>query len=116
MAILFTQGLAFWNFLQYNCFDNSEGGAVVHIIGEFCIRTIADEIVALPVGSNVMNFSGILSLNEVGQFLFELLREDQTEESLTDALVAEFEVDRDTAAADVGEFLETLRSNKLLAE
>lgn len=88
----------------------------MRINGEFCIRTIADEMIALPLGSNAIHFSGILSLNDVGKFLFELLMEEQTEESLTNALVAEYEVDEDTAANDVKEFLEILRSNRLLAE
>lgn len=88
----------------------------MRIKGEFCIRTISDEIVALPIGDNLMHFSGILSLNEVGRFLFEQLHEEQTVESLTEALVAEYEVDAETAAADVREFLEILREGQLLAE
>ena len=88
----------------------------MHIVGKFNIRTIVDEIVAVPTGNDLLHFSGILSLNPVGHFLFELLSEEQTEESLVEALMAEYEVDAETAGADVREFLDVLREHKLLAE
>lgn len=88
----------------------------MHIIGTYTIRNILDEIVAIPQGSATESFNGIISLNPVGQFLFACLREEQTEETLVQALTDNYEVDRETAAADVREFLDTLRQSDLLAE
>lgn len=90
--------------------------STMRVVGKFCIREILDEIVAIPMESGSEHFSGIVSLNPVGQFLFELLAEEQTEEALITALTAEYEVDEATAAADVREFLGILRENKLLSE
>ena len=86
------------------------------LIGSFCLRTIADEIVAIPTGESVETFSGIISLNGVGRFLMELLAQECTEQSLTDRLQQEYEVDGETAAADVRDFLQILRTNGLLRE
>lgn len=88
----------------------------MHVEGKFIIRQILDEIVAIPLEGGSNHFSGIVSLNSVGQFLFELLNEERTEKELISALVAEYEVEEETAAADVQEFLDVLRKNQLLTE
>ena len=88
----------------------------MRITEEFVIRRIADETLAIPVGSAKGGFSGIVSLNQVGQFLFEQLAEEQTEESLISALLAEYDVNFETAQADVREFLAHLSQAGLLVE
>lgn len=88
----------------------------MRIIGEFCVREILDEVVAIPVGNGTEHFSGIISLNPVGRFLFEVLYQEHSQEELVAALVAEYEVTPETAANDVEEFLNTLRANGLLDE
>ena len=88
----------------------------MRLVGRFCIREILDEVVAIPMGERGSDFSGIISLNPVGRFLFELLSKERTEEELVTALTEEYEVDRQTAAADVKDFLDILRNNQLLAE
>lgn len=88
----------------------------MRVIGKFCIREIMDEVVAIPVGESQALFSGIISLNPVGRFIFEQLSEERTEAELVEALTAEYEVDPETASQDVAEFLDVLRGHKLLAE
>ena len=88
----------------------------MHIAVKFLVRKIADETVAIPVGSTGNDFSGILGLNEVGQYLIELLAEEQTEDSLVSALLEQYDVAPETARADVREILEHLRGTGLLTE
>ena len=88
----------------------------MHVVEGFRIREVLDEIIAVPVGEVSNIFSGIISLNAVGRFLFEQLTSDQTEDSLVAALCKEYEVEPAVAAADVKEFLEHLRSAGLLVE
>ena len=52
----------------------------MRIAVKLMIRKIANEIVAVPVGAPRGGFSGILGLNEVGQYLIELLAKEQTED------------------------------------
>jgi hypothetical protein len=107
--------LAFSDGISYNN-QNYKGVAWVRITEKFVIRRIADETVAIPVGSVKGGFSGIISLNEVGEFLFAQLAEEQTEESLISALLAEYDVSRETAQTDVREFLDHLSQAGLLME
>ena len=88
----------------------------MRITEKFVIRRIADETVAIPVGSVKGGFSGIISLNEVGEFLFAQLAEECSKEDLVSALLAEYDVNRETAQADVQEFLDNLSKAGLLAE
>lgn len=88
----------------------------MRIISGFHIRTIVDEIIAVPTGEAAKKMSGIVSLNPVSKFLFEELRNEHTEQSLVSALMNEYEVDQTTAEADIREFLDYLRSFHLLME
>ena len=88
----------------------------MRIAVKLMIRKIADEIVAVPVGASATGFSGILGLNEVGQFLIEMLAVEQTEDTLVSALLEAYDVDQETARADVREVLEHLRNAGLLSE
>lgn len=88
----------------------------MRLINSFRVRKIAEEIVAIPLGAAAKKLSGIVSLNEVGQFLFEELKNEHTEQSLIVALMNEYEVDQCTAEADVKKFLDYLRSFDLLTE
>lgn len=80
----------------------------------FILKTIADTNIVVPVGSNSVSFSAIISLNGSGAFLWSLLTEETDEDSLVKALTAEYDVDEATARADVKEFICTMREAKLL--
>lgn len=80
----------------------------MHIVPGFILREIAGETVVIPTGEAARRLSGVITLNECGRFLFELLRSEQTKDSLVDALLDEYEIDRDTASRDVDAFVEKL--------
>lgn len=88
----------------------------MRIISSFRIRKIAEETVAVPMGAAAKQLAGIVSLNDVGQFLFEELKNEHTEQSLVSALMNEYDVDQSTAEADIKAFLDYLRSFNLLIE
>ena len=75
---------------------------------DFLIRQVGKRFVIVPVGEAADRFSGMLTVNDTGKFLWDLLEMDQTEESLAKALTEEYEVDFDTALRDVKVFLEPI--------
>ena len=56
----------------------------------------------------------MLTLNEMGAFLWQKLPQAQTEAELTDLVLAEYEADRATVEKDVAEFLDKLRKLGIL--
>lgn len=81
---------------------------------EFVLREIAGDYVIIPTGKTVLEFNGLATINEVGVFLWKLLQEEITEEELVEKLLEEYEVDEETARADVAEFIDVLVNNKVL--
>lgn len=88
----------------------------MRVVPGFVVRQIAGETIAIPAGPAARELSGLLALGGSGQFLFDLLQSEQTEDSLVKAMLDAYEVDEATAQADVAEFVEILRSNGVLQE
>ena len=76
---------------------------------DFLLRDVAGTLVIVPVGAAVSTFPGMITLNATGAYIWELLETEQTVQSLTDALVARYEVEKERAQADVEAFLARLR-------
>lgn len=69
---------------------------------DFTIQKVGGSYIAVPVGETSKQFRGMVKLNETAAFLWKQMEtKDCTEEDLADALVGEYEVDRETALADV---------------
>ena len=83
---------------------------------DFILRQIADEYMLVPIGQAATRFNGLISMNEIGHFIFTALAEDTTEEQVVDQIIAEYDVDRATAGQDLGEFLQQLRQLGALIE
>lgn len=75
----------------------------------YALRAVADTWVVLPLGTESVNFNGMLNLNESGALLWQTLEKGGDREALADALMAEYTVERAQALADVDEFLAKLR-------
>ena len=66
------------------------------------------------IATGMKHFNGVIHNNPTAAFLFELLQTEQTEDSLVAALTEKYDVDADTARADVREMLDTLRAAGVL--
>jgi hypothetical protein len=81
----------------------------------FMLREVAGQWVVVPLGERVVEFSGIMTLNETGAFLWKKLESGvQNEEELVAALLAEYDVDKETAQRDVSEFISDVNEKGLV--
>lgn len=80
----------------------------------FILREIAGEYIIVPTGQAAIDFNGLITVNEVGRFLWEELQKETTESELTDRILDEYEIDRETALNDVREFIENLKTSGIL--
>ena len=82
----------------------------------YLLREIADSWIVVPIGERVIDFKGMMTLNESGAFLWGCLTEDISYEQLLDCLLEEYDVDEKTARADLDEFISQARKSGVLHE
>jgi len=75
------------------------------------LREIAGTWIVVPLGQRVVDFNGLITLSETGAFLWKRLEQGAGEDELTTALLEEYDVDMETASADVAEFLGSLETS-----
>ena len=80
----------------------------------YILDSIGEQKIAVSIDDSNDKFSGIIKLNSVGAFLWELLLEETEEESLVKALTERYEISEDVAAKDAAVFLEKLEKNGIL--
>ena len=82
---------------------------------EFVLREIAGDYVISPTGQTVLEFNGLITVNEVGVSLWKMLQNEVTEDDLVAGILSEYEVEEAVAREDIREFLDTLTEGKILA-
>jgi len=82
----------------------------------FLIRNIAGEDVLVPIGSRVIDFKGLITISPVGGFIYRLIMEGKAEDEIIDAILEEYDIDRQTVENDVTEFLTSLREQGILCD
>ena len=78
------------------------------IKSNFAIRNISGSWVALPLGDAVVEFTGMITLNESGVMLWRMLEGGCTKEEMTEALINEYEVTYEEALSDINAFVKKL--------
>lgn len=81
---------------------------------EFMLREIVGETILIPVGESNNHFNGIITINELGKFIWENLEYSENENILLDKILNEYEVDEKTAKDDLDEFLGKLREADII--
>lgn len=82
----------------------------------FLMQDVAGENLLLPLGSQVLDTNGILTLNATARCVWELLAEDRSVDELAAVVVERFDVDGERARADVQTFLGEIARLGLLAQ
>ena len=76
----------------------------------YLLREVAGSNIVVPIGEGELNFSGVITLNDVGAFFWRNLEKGCTKEEL----LAEYEIDKETASSDIDEFVGKLKEAGLL--
>lgn len=82
---------------------------------DFVMREIDGEYLLIPANATALEFNGIITVNEVGAFIWNQLSSCETEEDVVSAILQEYDVDEETARTDLGEFLNVFRKANLIA-
>lgn len=86
----------------------------MRLITDHILRTVHGEIVLMPLSQKETDFRGMLVLNDTGEFLCRLLRQNIHRDSLVAALAQEYSTQPEQVEADVDAFLGKLDACHLL--
>lgn len=79
-------------------------------------NTIDGESFAIATGKATRDFNGLVKNNKTSAFVFELLKTEQTEDSIVEAMLEKYTVDEMTVRADVRELISLLKSKNLIED
>ena len=75
----------------------------------FASKELMGSMVLVPIGENANDFNGIITLNETAKFMWDAAVGEFEEADLIDAVMKEYEIDRETAADGVQIFLKRMK-------
>lgn len=81
---------------------------------EFILREIAGDHIIVPVGKTVLEFNGLVVVNEVGASLWNMLQREVTIDELVQGILSEYDVEENIARQDICEFIDKLVANGIL--
>ncbi len=79
----------------------------------FVLREVAGDIVVIPSG-DTLDLNMMITLNDTGRFLWEILEKGAETEDLVQALTQEYDVTVEDARAHVDVFVAKLNENGLI--
>ena len=83
---------------------------------EFVLREIAGDYVIIPVRKTVIEFNGLITVNEVGVSIWNMLQNEVTFDQIVQGILNEYEVEESVAREDIREFLDQLIDGGILTE
>lgn len=82
----------------------------------YLLREVAGTHVVLPMGSALVDFNGVITLNESGVMLWKLLEQGTDVEALVEAMTSEYNVSEEEALNDIHAFINDIRKAGCLEE
>lgn len=76
---------------------------------DYLLRTIAGETILIPSGAAAQKFNGLVTVNSIGAYIWDVLSRPTDLETLVSRITEEYEVDAETARRDAEAFLQELR-------
>ena len=86
----------------------------MQIKDNYVLTKVVDSYIAVPVGSGNVDLNTIISLNETGAFIWNLMKEAIDKEAVIEAMLNEYDVNREQAEADVDKFISQIKEADLL--
>ena len=82
----------------------------------FILRNIMGDYILSPKGSTIKEFQATVVMNELSAFVWGKIQEEITRDDLTEAILEEYDVERETAEKDLDLLLTKFRDYGILEE
>lgn len=82
----------------------------------FVTNEVADKIVAVAVGGDLEKFNGFIKMNDTGAYIFNMLKNDVTEDEIVSAMQKDYEdATEEEIRETVSEFVGKLKDADVLS-
>ncbi len=82
----------------------------------FIMKNVAGSNVVLPLGERRVELNGIITFNEVGAKVFNLLDGTNSVEEIVTIIAKEYDVSRDVVETDVNMLIEKMRAQGFIED
>ena len=79
----------------------------------FLLREVAGNTVVVPIGDEAVEFNGVITINETGKFIWELMQDGIEKEELLDKFMKEYNISEEEAKEDIKAFIQILLDNNI---
>ena len=79
----------------------------------FLLREVAGNTVVVPIGDEAVEFNGVITINETGKFIWELMQDGIEKEDLLDKYIKEYNISEEEAKEDIKTFIQILLDNNI---
>ena len=90
----------------------------MHLKEGYVLKEVAGENVLFPIGQGIVDGGSLMSVNETGRYIVELLQQEITDQELIQKLMERFEAEgeeeREIIYTDLFSFLDGLWRNSML--
>lgn len=82
----------------------------------FMLREVAGSYAVIPMGKAAADFNGMITLNEMGAFLWKQMEKECTKEDILKAVLSEYEVEEERALAEIEKFIKRVKEENFVEE
>lgn len=82
----------------------------------FVLREVAGNYVVIATGNAALDFSNVITINELGAFIWKKIEEGKNQEEIVQDILSEYSIDKETAANDCKAFIEQLKEINIICD
>jgi hypothetical protein len=96
--------------------NSRDGKKTIKLKPGYVMRKIANSDIVIPIGNNIADFNGLITLNETAAFLFKLINEGSNIPDMVNALISKYNINHELASNDVEDFVSQLKKAEMLID
>ena len=82
----------------------------------FILKEVAGNYVVIPVDDDVLDFNGVITVNEVGAIIWKGIEDGKSKKDIIDLIMKEYDIDEATVTKDIDEFVSNLAQKNIITE
>jgi predicted nucleotidyltransferase len=82
----------------------------------FVEQSVGGETILVPLVDSVAQMNEVITLNELGTFIYNLLKEPKTFEEILSDVLTEYDVSNERAKQDLNNFLKSALEKEIIIE